>query len=119
MEKKKHITYVTNKWAPNYMSSLAIGDGIIKTGEYNLKHLLELEEAGEDVRISIPEKSLLNTLRQRSGAKLSVEEDRVTLRADENTTVLLIQPSSSIQDFKYDDYLPDFISLKLNEYTVK
>lgn len=114
-ENTEYITYVTNKWAPSFMTSLVSGDSIDIGQERGPDLLKELEDSGDDLRVCIPEKSVLNALRKQSGAKLDHFEERVSLVPGRR--VLLVRPSGKVSDYKSDEDLPEFITFKIKPFT--
>lgn len=109
------MIYLTNKLAPSMLSGMVPGSKLEKIGDFRIEHIKELETK-PGFKAYIPEKVLLATLRERTGAKLeSITEKK--LKISPGNEYYLIQPlGEGIQNYRDEEQLPEDIVLILNGF---
>ena len=112
------MIYLTNKLAPSMFSGWVAGDGWEKINDFRIEHIKELEQK-PGFKVFIPEKTLLSTLRERTGARLeNIVEKRINLSPGDE--FYLIQPvGEGIQLYRDEEQLPDDLVLRLNGFRCK
>ncbi len=112
------MIYLTNKLAPSMFSGWVAGDGLEKINDFRIEHIKELEQK-PGFKVYIPEKALLQTLRERTGAKLdSIVEKKIKLSPGDE--YYLIQPiGEGIQNYRDEEQLPDDFVVILNGFRCK